>query len=741
MGEKYNAFAFWAAYPAWLSYDANFGEMEQIVSNLLSKVEVRKSWTPDLLGHFGGGLVDFQLPTSGGDQFQVSLTSEVDAGVVGKQFAYFRSPLRFPLSSDFPSTQEVQVSENHGRPLPENFEYGRKLRRYTVPDTIKWGTPGMLATLSFGRQREKWHIAFRSAFSQRYLSSTLPFVLGYFTPQSDGQWRFEEYLRSTVPDLIFQYARGGGTSWSMGYKLSKSLSAYLEGIAFLNTLIRTSRQFASYINPEISTTEKIDIFYPTFHIHRSYLVLLRPTVAYHNQRGYQFKLQAGAFIQAHDIPQNGAMNYAEYPGTTEYSYEHQLYGPSEIFAQVWTSRARASQYYLHPYMEKKWGSAHKWLQLRIGGWYSAENQKFSGRQLGFMTDTLNGGPNVLDASVYHLSNIRDVYAPANIRPGGWYLIERTGDFHRHTANTDIVAGYGWLRAGISSQVEMMIGSRYEMWSRKIYYQPIVSDKDALLMQQRTAHLLPAFLIKYHFGDRHILRSGANITLLRPPVASQVPLPYFDYYWVIYWQGNPQISTGMGYNIDLKYEWLRSKDNVFSFCLFYKSLQKIPEIYLVPESYALVYVYSTRQRRWGEIVGLEMEFRQLWWSNEKSQLWSYTTVTLSESGVEQAAWSKIGRLDGRLQGHAPVVANAGIFFTRPRWEVGCFFNYTSTQIWAVGFDPYIFPHVLEERRLTAEAQVSYRIARHWEIRLAIWDIINQPYRRTQRLANADSFKLG
>jgi len=65
LGERYNAFAFWPAYPAWLRYDASMPAVNEIVSTLLGRIEIRKVWTPELLGHFGGGMIDFQLPEGG----------------------------------------------------------------------------------------------------------------------------------------------------------------------------------------------------------------------------------------------------------------------------------------------------------------------------------------------------------------------------------------------------------------------------------------------------------------------------------------------------------------------------------------------------------------------------------------------------------------------------------------------------------------------------------------------------
>ncbi|MEN2993536.1 MAG: hypothetical protein ABDH91_08305 [Bacteroidia bacterium] len=38
-------------------------------------------------------------------------------------------------------------------------------------------------------------------------------------------------------------------------------------------------------------------------------------------------------------------------------------------------------------------------------------------------------------------------------------------------------------------------------------------------------------------------------------------------------------------------------------------------------------------------------------------------------------------------------------------------------------------------------MTYRLGKRWEVRLAIADFINMPYRRTQRVGNQDRFVAG
>ncbi|MCS7297717.1 MAG: hypothetical protein RMK19_00335 [Bacteroidia bacterium] len=736
MGERYNAYAFGAAYPSWISYDASFGEVDHLVSNLLGRIEVRKFWTPELLGHFGGGMVDFQLPSASSDGFQLSYTVEADASIIGRKFARFSPPLRDPIPSDFPSPSAIISSENGGKPLPENFAYGRLFRRYTVPDSIV-GLPGGILTLRYDKRLERWRFSLRGAFLRKYLRSNIEFEDGVFT-EEEGKWIFEPYLYTLSSCPIHHYTQGGGVSWHIGFQPHAAHSFSIEGLSFLNTAQRNAWEESYYINPAIDSFRPVRTYYPNFFLSRSFMTIIRPTWHFRVPKGWGGGIQIGFIHQAQDIPQAGAMNYVEYPDRDGLVYEQELYEESEVYAQVWSSRVKALQGYIHPFLEKRWNRRGGWLQLRIGGWYSTESQQFRGRQLGYLTDTAGGGPAVLPPQVYEVDYIREVYAPEHIRPGGWYLIERTTDYHRHRGYTTIAAGYGWIRSAWGERWEVLLGSRYESWQRKLWNTPLYSEKETLFTTLRHTALLPAFLLKYWGGGPHTVRGGLNITLIRPPFPTQVPLPYFDYLWAYYWVGDPTLPTGKSYNVDLRYEWLKDRDNLIAIGFFYKYLRDLPEVYLVPASYTLVFTYSTRRRAEGQVGGVEIEMRKVWWGKEESRLWSSLTLTLSESGTEGKLWRKIGRLEGRLQGHSPVVGNVSLIYNWRRWEAALFLNYTGSQIWAMGFDPYVYPHIVEERRVIGEAQISYRFSRRWEVRLAIWDFVNQPYRRTQRVGNANSF---
>lgn len=732
IGERYNAFAFWSAYPAWLSYDASFGEVEQLITTLLGRVEVRKFWTPELLGHFGGGMVDFQLPSAGQSGMQVAFTTEGDLGAVGRPFARYRSPIRSPIPDDFPSPAVIQASENEGRPLAENFAYARQVSRYVAPDTIPFALPGGLLTLSYNLRRDKWALALRGAYSRRFLTGQMRFQDGGFV-EEDGIWKFASDIESAQPTRMQLYSEGGGLSWHTAWYPSASHSFTIEGVILANTSQRISMEEGAYINPEIDTLEKVFFWYPSFTLQRSTMTIIRPRWDFRG-RHWQGSIQLGGVMQQHTIPQAGAMNYVQYPGTTEKTYELELYGESEIYAQVWTARTRAQQWYVHPFVERRWEVPWGWLQARLGGWASQEIQVSRHRQLGFMPDTAGGAPYVLDPTVYAMENIRQVYDQAYFRPGGWYLIERTGDFHRHRGETQLIAGYSWLRSAWGEHTEALLGLRYESWRRRIHHTPILTETETVAASIQDGYWLPAFILKQRLSSHSSLRFGANMTLIRPPLPTQIPLRYFDYFYAFYWQGDLSIRTGRSYNADLRYEWLRQSDKLLAFGVFYKQLHDLPEVYLIPASYTLTLTYATRLRQWGEVIGMEVESRYPLWEDGRNRLWSYATLTLSESALEQPVWRKLGRLEGRLQGHAPLVGNLGILFSRSRYELTTFLLYTGNQIWAIGFDPYVYPHIIEWRRLIGEVQLSYKLSENWEVRLAIWDFVNQPYRRIQQAEN-------
>jgi hypothetical protein len=216
---------------------------------------------------------------------------------------------------------------------------------------------------------------------------------------------------------------------------------------------------------------------------------------------------------------------------------------------------------------------------------------------------------------------------------------------------------------------------------------------------------------------------------------QVPMQYFDYLWAFYWGGDTAYKTGSAWNADVRWEWVKGSHRLIAVGVFYKALQALPEVYLEPTSYTEVFVFKTRNRSYGEVGGIEVEVREVLWGDVTSpRLWGYVNATISESGSR--FWRGLtDPYNERLQGQAPYVVNAGLI-GRPteKWEVGSYFNYTGPQIWAMGFDENIYPNLVERGRAFWELQVSRRLGR-WEVRVSVWDILNQPYRRVQRVGNA------
>lgn len=123
--ERFNALSLGMGYLSPLSYDATLQEFDLFITSLWGQVEVRKFWTPDLPGHFGGGLLTLRMPTGSTDGLQVGLTSEIDIQSVGKPFPYIPKPFQAPIPSDFPSPGAVQASEGGAIPPPITSSMGK----------------------------------------------------------------------------------------------------------------------------------------------------------------------------------------------------------------------------------------------------------------------------------------------------------------------------------------------------------------------------------------------------------------------------------------------------------------------------------------------------------------------------------------------------------------------------------------------------------------------------------------
>jgi len=726
LSERYNAFAFWAAYPGWLQYDASMPAVNEIVSTLLGRVEVRKIWTPELLGHFGGGMIDFQLPEGGEEGFVVAMTGEFGSYGLGQRYPTMRGNWKKWDNLNLGDPAPLQASAPGGRPLPENFTYARQYQRLTVPDTGTFAPPGPLLTLSYARTKGRLQAALRFIHGQRYTQSRVRFSDGTFD-STDGAWYYTEYLSASVRP-IWNLNRTTGLSASFTYSLSARHRLALSLLGVDYAAQKHTLEQGTYYNDDLASY--LTSWYATTLLERSRIGVGRLRYQYLGS-SWRFALEAGSIGQQYLIPHTGAMNYAIHPGDSALLYETVSWGYGEVYALSWHSQAWSGQGYVHPYVERRWGGPDTWLSIRLGAWYSAERQSNQARRLGLMPDTTQ--PSILTPEVLAIENISQVYAEANRIPGGFYLLDRTSDYDRWQGLTVIGAGYGMARLGYG-RWETMAGLRYELFDRQLKNLPVGGRDYQTFLTERRGDILPATIVKYRLSAESFLKGAVYHTLIRPPVPAQVPVRYFDYFFALYWGGDPSYRTGSAWNADLRYERVKGPYRLLAVGLFYKTFRNLPEIYLEPASYAEVLVFKTRNRPYGQVSGVEVEVREILWGDEASpRLWSYLNATLSESGGNILR-SLRDPYNERLQGQAPYVVNVGLI-GRPtqKWEVSTFLNYTGPQIWAVGFDRNVYPNILERGRTFWEWQVVRRLGR-WELRASVWDVLNQPYRRIQRVGN-------
>lgn len=591
--------------------------------------------------------------------------------------------------------------------------------------------PGPLLTLSYAGSKGRARWALRAAYGQRYNRERIEFGNGQFGYDSvEGEWYYNQTLYGNA-DELWRLSQNTGLAGSISFRLSERQTLTF---SCLGLNVRTQQyglEIGRWLYENIQDSAVYAWYwYPTYMLEQSQWGLARLRWQTRT-RNINPQVESGFIGQYHAAPNLSAMSYAMYPGDTAWSYDFGLTGDYEAFWYSWHSRTTGLQSYIHPSLEWLPISGRDWLRIKVGLWYSWEQYRARSRILALMPDTTQ--PSLFTPEVTSLTQIKDIYLPEYRSPGGFWLLDRSTPFNNWYGTTHIGAGYAMMRMTVQ-RWEGMIGSRYEVYNRSLGHFAFGSLPARTFLRERTMDLLPSFILKYQTGEASHLRAAAYRTLIRPPVTSQIPVKYFGYVYAHFWTGDTLYRSSSAWNIDLRWERVRSQYRLFAIGLFYKALRNLPEIYLEPSSVTTVLVYKTRNRSYGEVGGIELEMREILWGDEVNpRLWGYFNVTLSESGSR--FWKAFrDPYNNRLQGQAPYVVNAGVVSRlSEKWEMGSFFNYTGPQIWIIGFDRTIYPHVVEGSRGFWEAQVSRRLGR-WEVRLSVWDILNQPYRRLQRAGN-------
>jgi outer membrane receptor protein involved in Fe transport len=318
----------------------------------------------------------------------------------------------------------------------------------------------------------------------------------------------------------------------------------------------------------------------------------------------------------------------------------------------------------------------------------------------------------------------------DIYSSGFVVYNPTGtdqnDKTNYTAYENITAGYGEIKLTVDNRLDIIGGVRVEGTKQGYDTHPVVLDSLSNAKKTYT-DLLPSIQLKYKLNEQSNLRASYFKSIARPSLYELVPTPTLGESTDV--TGNPHVKHTESDNYDIRYELFPGKEEQFFLGAFYKNITNPIEFALKDLSGGQL---NTQPQNFGtaKVTGAEIVYSRYFGMLGVSGNYTYTYSNIkSPKDVPEE-----GTVNGKpvikyqsrpLQGQTGDVLNLSLLYKndKQRAFVQLSYTYTSKTLSLVypnyGYDYYQQPQSF--LALSGEKQV----AKHFVLTAKVNNLLNTP----------------
>ena len=335
------------------------------------------------------------------------------------------------------------------------------------------------------------------------------------------------------------------------------------------------------------------------------------------------------------------------------------------------------------------------FNIKIGATYrfgddennkSAINFGYNGRFVKRTFEAVEYDQQVVTQPDFYLNDLRlDGFFNQERLDNNDFILDCNRD--EYSVNKFVNSGYGEVVYQVNDQFTGIAGLRLDQVNMDVDY-----DVNRGGTKGKTSiddlYILPDVNLKYDVTEKSAIRLGASRTYTLPQAKEISPFRYIDVSFKS--QGNPGLKSSTNYNLDLKWDYYLSNDELFSITGFYKYIQD--PISRVEKASAGGFLTYDNIADHSTIEGVEMELRKNIFrsANEetgrsnKLSLGVNASYILSEVKLEDANFTN-SKSD--LEGAAPVIVNADLSYNFAKNDFlltnSLVFNYFSDRVYTIG----------------------------------------------------------
>jgi TonB-dependent receptor len=375
--------------------------------------------------------------------------------------------------------------------------------------------------------------------------------------------------------------------------------------------------------------------------------------------------------------------------------------------------------------------------FKVGFRFTNRDRNFQARRFRYIPFNLNTLPLTAPSNV--------LFAPENIAPGKFVLIENTRGTDRYDASMDIYGGFAMLDVNLGRRWRLMGGLRVEDADITVTtIDPLVPGTVPTVAGLRNRDPLPGVNAIYALTRRQNLRFSYSQTVSRPDFRELSPFDFTNVVGGFNTVGNPNLVRAKIQNLDARWEWFLGGNQVIAASYFLKDFDDPVEVTIqAVADFRQSFINADGARN----QGIELEYRQNLgrFHRKLSQFSLQANATFVRSNVrlpEEQALILTSK-ERPLVGQSPYVYNVIAEWIRPQLRSNARF-YASTvarRITDVG--TFGLQDLYQERSVFLDFvyQVSLDEIGRWNVRFSAENLADNKYRWTQASLPWRSYQTG
>ncbi len=656
--------------------------LELFPSNLIDKIVVSKTATPDQPGDIAGGLIKIQtldIPYS--NSLQVTLGAEHHSLTTGKDFAQinksstdwlgFDNGLR-QIPNGVSSTDDNNSSQNAQLKASQSLAFN-----HNVTSKNKNAAPNFSAQVSVGRRGKVFGKTAGLIASINYYKTQLRNKFYYYFPSYSPGEPITEFI-STDQDR-YKTTSSISTVLNGSIKPTSSTKIYLRN--FYSQTGSNQSQFTQYSNinqVDSAVSEYVDkksivSFYEQSSLVSSQLGFDK----FFGTDGTKLEIIAGGNLFYRSTPDYSRLYYDRSGNDTIGKVKQQQYTATlgnlppvsfnqdlsgKFFSNLQEISLSPSVNFTAPF------TVHKIKNnFKTGLMYQTRNRTFSGRN--YLYTKGNGASRILHQPA------DSIFRNENFGADLLTLSETTLNSDFYEAETGLQAAYIMNETHFDSKGSRIIyGVRYES-----YYQSITAAPQGKgprqTIESTVGDWFPSVNLNLNLSSTFTLRAAYAHTVNRPELRELAGFTFFEPSQNVYYYGNPNLVRAKIRNMDLKLEYYPNQSTFLSLNGFYKKFWNPIEVTRGSVTTLPTFTYSNRDNATSYGAELEGKLRFNFLDSAfHSKFFSGLSVFSNFSWIRSEVVYAQTNFKRPIHGQSPYIINAGIQYSDEKTALDFLFTY-------------------------------------------------------------------